>query len=354
MTRSTTSWRESTSSTTRATRSPRRKRGRPAGATASSRLVDADAQVGQHPEGGVVADQPLAVAEEAARQPEELHAHDGQGQGGLGGVQGGPRDEPGRGAHRARSTPRWRRPRAARPAPAGRAAHAGDAERAPDGGRAVRSRLVDGRAHAAATGSGRSHDAVGQRGERGAVRHDQRGAPLGQPAHGVEHVGLGLGVEAGRRLVEDEERRVAHEGAGQGETLALAQRQAGAALAQPGVDALGQAPHDVGQPGGLQRGRHLGVGGAGSPDAGRCRPRSGRRGAAAGAPSRCRPASRRGRGRAGPPRRAGPGPTPGRRSPRTTSRRVDLPQPLGPVSATVSPGSTTRSAPCRAGMRRPG
>ena len=34
----------------------------------------------------------------------------------------------------------------------------------------------------------------GQRGRRArAVRDDQRGAPLGQPAHGVEHVGLGLG-----------------------------------------------------------------------------------------------------------------------------------------------------------------
>ena len=51
--------------------------------------VDTDAQVGQHPEGGVVPDQPLAVAEEAAREPEELHAHDGQGQRGLGGVLGG-------------------------------------------------------------------------------------------------------------------------------------------------------------------------------------------------------------------------------------------------------------------------
>ncbi len=49
--------------------------------------VDTDAEVGQHPKGGVVPDEPLAVAEEAAREPEDLYAHDGQGQGGLGGAQ---------------------------------------------------------------------------------------------------------------------------------------------------------------------------------------------------------------------------------------------------------------------------
>ena len=53
--------------------------------------------------------------------------------------------------------------------------------------------------------------------------------------------------------------------------------------------------------------------------------------------------------RAGRPRRAVTCPEPGRRKPRTTSSSVDLPHPLGPVSATTSPGSTTRSAPCSAG-----
>ena len=33
-------------------------------------------------------DEPFAVAEEAAREPEDLDADDGQGQGSLGGVQG--------------------------------------------------------------------------------------------------------------------------------------------------------------------------------------------------------------------------------------------------------------------------
>ena len=43
-------------------------------------LVDPHPEVGQQPEGGVVADQPLLVAEEAAGEPEELHTDDGHGQ----------------------------------------------------------------------------------------------------------------------------------------------------------------------------------------------------------------------------------------------------------------------------------
>ena len=64
-TRSTTSWSESTSSTKRATRSPRRKSGKARGSHRLEPLEHADAQVGEHAQRGVVADQPLAVAEEA-------------------------------------------------------------------------------------------------------------------------------------------------------------------------------------------------------------------------------------------------------------------------------------------------
>ena len=62
-------------------------------------FVDADAQVGQHAQRRIVADQPLAVAKEAARQTEELDADDGQGERGLGRVLGRPRDQPGRRPH---------------------------------------------------------------------------------------------------------------------------------------------------------------------------------------------------------------------------------------------------------------
>ena len=46
-------------------------------------LVDADPLDGQHAERSVVADQTLAVAEEAPGEAEELDQHDGHGQGGL-------------------------------------------------------------------------------------------------------------------------------------------------------------------------------------------------------------------------------------------------------------------------------
>ena len=61
-------------------------------------LVDLHPEVSEQPEGGVVADQPLPVAEEAARQPEELHGDNGQGQSSLVGVLGRSGDEPRRGA----------------------------------------------------------------------------------------------------------------------------------------------------------------------------------------------------------------------------------------------------------------
>ncbi len=56
---------------------------------------------------------------------------------------------------------------------------------------------------------------------------------------------LGLGVERGRRLVEQQHPRVAHERARDREPLALAARQARAALADDGVPALGLRVDDL-------------------------------------------------------------------------------------------------------------
>ncbi len=58
-------------------------------------LVDLHPQVGEEPEGGVVADQALLVAQEPTGQPEELHGHDGHRQGGLVRVLCRLRDQPG-------------------------------------------------------------------------------------------------------------------------------------------------------------------------------------------------------------------------------------------------------------------
>ena len=54
------------------------------------------------------------------------------------------------------------------------------------------------------------------------------------------HQRLALGVERAGRLVEQQDRRVAQDGAGDGDALALAAGQRHAALAEQGVVALRQ------------------------------------------------------------------------------------------------------------------
>ena len=210
-------------------------------------------------------------------------------------------------------------------------------------------------------GTGGSTDAVGQRDQCRPVGDDQGGAAHHQAPHGGQHVGLGFGVEARGRLVEKQQRRVAHEGTGQGHALALAGGQSGASLAEQRVRTVGESCHrrrSVRPLRGRQRPPRR------RPRArptGRCRPPSGRTGEAAEVPSRCWPrqSSSSRSARSTPPRVTLP--TSGSRRPRTTERSVDLPHPLGPVSATVSPGSTDmvvsverRDAPSRIGDVEPG
>ena len=69
--------------------------------------------------------------------------------------------------------------------------------------------------------------------------------PCGEPADVLEDLPLGLGVEGAGRLVEDEDLRVAHEGARQGDLLPLADAQLLAVLeplAQDRVVAAAAAP----------------------------------------------------------------------------------------------------------------
>ena len=80
ITRSSRSWRESMSWTTRASRSPLRKAGQPGGRQRLESLVGAHAKSRQRPERGVVTDEPLLVAKQPARQAEELHGDDGDRQ----------------------------------------------------------------------------------------------------------------------------------------------------------------------------------------------------------------------------------------------------------------------------------
>ncbi len=89
MTRSIRSCRASTSSTMRASRSPRRKAGSPAGARRFQALRRRGPEVGQDPQGRVVADQPLAVPAQTTRHREEPDADDGDAQGHNRGSLGG-------------------------------------------------------------------------------------------------------------------------------------------------------------------------------------------------------------------------------------------------------------------------
>src|SRR5215831_3261091 len=67
------------------------------------------------------------------------------------------------------------------------------------------------------------------------MRNDEDRAALGNPRHVLLDDALAFIVECARRLVEDQDARLSNESARDGEALALAARQAGAALAHDGV-----------------------------------------------------------------------------------------------------------------------
>ncbi len=73
---------------------------------------------------------------------------------------------------------------------------------------------------------------------REAVGEDQRGAALHQAVERLLDHGLALRIDGGQRLVEDQDRRVAQERAGDGDALALAAGEPHAALADDRLVAL--------------------------------------------------------------------------------------------------------------------
>jgi hypothetical protein len=79
----------------------------------------------------------------------------------------------------------------------------------------------------------------------------QRGAVLHQPLERVLDQAFAFGVERGGGFVEQQDRRVAEQCAGDGETLALAAREARAAFAEESVEALGQFAEEIGGIGGI-------------------------------------------------------------------------------------------------------
>src|ERR1700730_5984865 len=89
------------------------------------------------------------------------------------------------------------------------------------------------------------HDAVAGAHRREAVRDDEDRATLGDLAHVLLDDALALVVERARGLIEDQDAWVGHQGAGNGDTLALPPGERSAPLAHHGVVALGQLQHEV-------------------------------------------------------------------------------------------------------------
>ncbi len=89
---------------------------------------------------------------------------------------------------------------------------------------------------------------------------DDRRPPLHQPVQRLQHQGLALRVERAGRLVEDEHRRVAQHGPGDGNPLSLAAGQLHAALADARLVAVGEGGDEVVGVGRAGRLDHLGLG----------------------------------------------------------------------------------------------
>lgn len=88
------------------------------------------------------------------------------------------------------------------------------------------------------------------------------GSVLLQPFEGGLHFAFALGIEGGGGFVENQDRRVAHEGAGDRKPLALTTRQRDATFTHRGIVALGHGRDEVVREGGPGRGLDFRPGGA--------------------------------------------------------------------------------------------
>ena len=115
-------------------------------------------------------------------------------------------------------------------------------------------------------GGGQREHPVGGRGHGGSVRHDDHGGALGQPAQRAQEHRLGVRVEVGGRLVEEDKGTAGHDDAGQRQPRPLTGRQPGTVLAQRRVDAERQGGDRVAEADSLERPPELLVVGAGPAD----------------------------------------------------------------------------------------
>jgi hypothetical protein len=92
------------------------------------------------------------------------------------------------------------------------------------------------------------------------VRDDEDGASLHQLPRGLFEQGFGLWVETGGGFVEDKERRVPEEGAGEGEALRLSAGETRAAFADDGLVFFGERLDEIVQARGPRGRGHFGIG----------------------------------------------------------------------------------------------
>ena len=79
--------------------------------------------------------------------------------------------------------------------------------------------------------------------------NDEAGAAFAQHAQRLLDAAFAFGVQRGGSFVENQDRRVFEQRAGDGQALALAARQAQAVVADHGIEALRQAAHELGHEG---------------------------------------------------------------------------------------------------------
>ena len=84
-------------------------------------------------------------------------------------------------------------------------------------------------------------DQVGVADRREPVRDDERGAAGEETTERPLDLALGADVDRRGGLVEDQDARVGEEGTGEGDELALTEREAGAALAELRLDSRPRA-----------------------------------------------------------------------------------------------------------------
>src|SRR4029079_11085453 len=92
------------------------------------------------------------------------------------------------------------------------------------------------------------------------VGDDEAGAARHEAIEGALDEALGLGIDAGGGLIEDEDGRILQQGAGDGDALLFADAELYTALADDGGKLLGESLDEVAGIGGAEGGPELGIG----------------------------------------------------------------------------------------------